>query len=147
MILSRKIEFWFVPKIENIVETCVLLHNAMVETRTIQGEEEREELYSFEDTVVDEADDHRTATTTEDLAQQAARRLMTEVTQARKLSSDAFPHISTSMNTLLQKEQTLAMHLRWKSLYSCEEHFILRKHITEELYRRRESYRRDNRDN
>ena len=48
-IAVRKLEQWYVHEIKDIIETCVILHNMMVEERMDRDEPEDRSWYEYRD--------------------------------------------------------------------------------------------------
>ena len=132
-ILVRPVEQWYVEDITRIVETCVVLHNMMVEERILRDEAELSDWYEFkESTESNECDPEA----------EFAERQVAEINLHSRLQQLFYrgPAITLdegfdSSGTKFYNDIRVATVLRrWDTLHSQEDHFKLRTSIMNQLY-------------
>jgi len=135
-IAVRKIEQWYVEDIKKIIESCVILHNMMVEERMVRGKEEGSGWYEYRDedsqeqACLDPAMEHV-------VRQEAEMRLHRELQAAFYTG----PAVNVSDRNYQQERELfnireMAINRRWDMLHDSREHFRLRNAIVDEVHRK-----------
>ena len=124
MILVRKQEFWFLNDINDVVFTCIILHNMMVQHRLDNDDEmESEENYEINWSETD-------------LADEEAGRLIAEYRYATMTCGGQHLGTETAGQGLMRNQKTLAVQMRWADLQDQEAHFRLREKIVKDVNKR-----------
>jgi len=135
-VLRKPLENWFLEDIADIVLSCIVLHNMMVEHRIAREEEDNEGLYDAPNTTVED-------TTTPD---------HTIADRHPTVAAHALPEFDgNEANLLAQRQMELngedwfdrhnqEIRDRWSQFYDGNEHFRLREAIKRELQSRRYGY-------
>jgi Plant transposon protein len=132
-ILSRPIELWHEEDIRNVIDTCIILHNMMVETRVARNEDETECWYNIGE---DENEPFEVPLLRLHLPVVEApvltirRRLETIAMQWPDDAID--PDRSAAIQEAMD-EHFSGLQTEWKELYDRTEHFALRDAIMEQL--------------
>jgi hypothetical protein len=138
-ILVKKFEYWYVHDIQNIIETCIILHNMMVQNRIEKDEEEDDCWYlgdllsrdetndlPVEDPIEEDETDDLSA---EDPVEEAIRRRAAENELLRRLEANFYlgPAIRANdrRQPIISTERMEAAQERWSSLYDRSAHFRL----------------------
>ena len=123
-ILVRDFEYWFVQEIEQIVLSCIVLHNMMVEAR-LERLAEKESIDWYDG--ADEDED----TSIVDPAMEAAERREAEVAVLVRLHEHtAYNHNQERQDRTVRQD---AVERRWGSLYDKEAHRQLQNAIVNQL--------------
>ena len=123
-ILVRDFEYWFVPEIERIVLSCIILHNMMVEARLERLEDESIDWY-------DGGDEDEDSASIVDPAMEAAERREAEVSVLMRLHEHrAYNHDQDRQDRTIRQD---AVERRWGSLYDKESHRQLQNAIVNQL--------------
>ena len=149
-ILVRAFELWYVNDIKAIVETCVILHNMMVNIRVANGEQESLTLYEFVDEEPEDVD------TRIDPPREYAERQAAEINLHRSLEDALYggPGRTSLPNSTFggqvnngdviatrerrQLEHSI-IHRRWECLHATDAHFKLREALMAHLTSQREA--------
>ena len=133
-IAVRKIEQWYVEDIKKIIESCVILHNMMVEERMDRGEEENSGWYEYREEDAQGQDSL-------DPAMEYVQRQEAEMRLHRQLQEAFYtgPAINVSDQNYQQQRQLfnlreMAINRRWDMLHDGREHFRLRNSIMQEVH-------------
>jgi hypothetical protein len=145
-VVRYPIERWDLRRIQEIVTTCIVLHNMMVEKRVVDGDEEVVGLYEIFDEQQEEDDEQQEKDDDEetelDQAQEEVEKHDAEVEHRihvlnkvrdagqihlDKLAVERFRH----MGFLTQRMRVIEQ--RWAQLYNKDEHFRLQHAIAKEL--------------
>lgn len=138
-IVRHPVEKWYVEDIQEVVTTCVILHNMMVEKRINEGETEHVGMYEIADADIPEA---AAMPVVRDAAQEQVENEEREVEHRMEVveahrsighaisdtyAKERFRHI------LLMPQRLRVVLRRWQNLYDKEEHFRLQRAIASEL--------------
>jgi hypothetical protein len=133
-IAVRKLEQWYVHEIKDIIETCVILHNMMVEERMDRDEPEDRSWYDYREDEEDEDNNNL------DPAVEYVQRQEAEIDLHRRLQEEFYdgPAINVAGNNYKHERQLFdlrqeAVNRRWDTLHDTSEHFRLREAIVREL--------------
>ena len=133
-IAVRKIEQWYVEDIKKIIESCVILHNMMVEERMDRGEQENSGWYEYREEDAQEQDSL-------DPAMEYVQRQEAEMRLHRQLQEAFYtgPAINVSDQNYQRQRQLfnlreMAINRRWDTLHDGREYFRLRDSIMREVH-------------
>jgi Plant transposon protein len=134
MILSRPIELFYEEDIRNVVNTCIILHNMMVETRLQRDEEENIDWYNIR---VDPDEQYEVPLIN---GVRTASIVPPVISMQQKINTVKvhWPAEYTDGEKLASIKQVIAEHFtdlrsEWNSLYNRDAHFELRDAITKQL--------------
>ena len=139
-VLVRPVEQWYVEDITKIVETCIVLHNMMVEDRIQRDESEESNWYEYNER--DQQDTYEC-----DPEEEFAERRVAEINLHSQLQRAFYrgPAITldegfdSSGAKFYNDIRVTTVLRRWDTLHSQEEHFRLRNCIMDQLLRQSSS--------
>jgi Plant transposon protein len=134
MILARPVELYFRHEIKQVVETCIILHNMMVELRLERDQEEHGDYYQILPDAhrrTDNGEAERNATAPRTVAPTARERLSR--LQAQWPQEQQRSEMQTAMLRNAIRSHFGNMQEEWTRLYSRTKHFELRDAIVESI--------------
>jgi Plant transposon protein len=136
-ILSRPFELLFEEDIRNVVDTCIILHNMMVEARLQRNEDESEQWYDISNEDHDDGNEEFEVPllrmhipVAETVIPNVQERLSAIALQWPDDSID--PERSEAIRDVME-EHFNAMRTEWQGLYNRTDHFELRDAIMEQV--------------
>jgi hypothetical protein len=137
-VLKRPLEWWFLNDIKQIVETCIILHNMMVEVRITRDEQEDSNLYFYD---LDESINERII----DKVSEDVERAQAELDLIRRMDAEYYDGEAINMTEIEDdnKKAFFSFHhkcclKRWSNLYDAEEFHKLRTAIIDQLVMNRD---------
>jgi hypothetical protein len=135
-ILVRKMEFWYLSDICNVVNTCIVLHNMMVAHRIDSSDDESDAIYLHDDINFMDDDVRRVG---QEAEQEHVNRRVAEMELHRQLYG-----VNTEQRQRRRNDDVVNAHVldslkfqylqrRWECLYDADEHHRLRSAIMEEI--------------
>jgi hypothetical protein len=149
--LVKAVEQWYIKDITTIVQSCIILHNMMVEVRLNRDEEEDYTWYDFNNNINDNNNNinennnninENNNSTTVDPAIEFVERQEPERALHQRLQEAFYdgPAVDVDDNNYKRRQELLnfrqeVINRRWDCLYSKTEHFELRDTIINQLQR------------
>jgi hypothetical protein len=136
-VLRKDVEEFYLTTINNIVITCIVLHNMMVSHRVAQGQHESEDYYLFDkedddtEEINREQHDHY-----EEIVERKDAELKLLLKMDNLYNTSAVPNLPAEERLARQKWLSFFNEvniLRWKGLYNPDDHYRLREAIINQL--------------